>query len=54
MEKGIVKNNKAGQRTREGVVRDVFPEKVAFELRTKDAKEGAMKSDQKEECPRQR
>lgn len=47
MRKGIVKNNTAGQGPREGVVRDIFPEKVAFEPRTKEAKEGAMKSDKK-------
>lgn len=48
MEKGIVKNNKAGQGTSEAVVRDVFPERVAFEPRIKEA-EGAVESNQKEE-----
>ena len=28
MEKGMMKNNKAGQWTREGVVREVFPKKA--------------------------
>ena len=50
MEKGIVKNNKAGQGTSEAVVRDVFPERVAFEPRIKEAEEGAVESNQKEEC----
>lgn len=42
-----MENNKAGYRAWKGVVRDVFPEKVTFELRLEKAKERAMRSDQR-------
>lgn len=51
MEKGMMKNNKAGQWTREGVVREVFPKKRIFEPRPKETKD---QKDQREECSRQR
>lgn len=39
---------------REGVVKDIIPEKVKFETRSEDMQEGTLRTGKKEECFRQK